>query len=186
MIKTVPERLRDAAKLFEERNATYGGNYRHFGRVMAALFPSGLGAGDHTEKELGRLLLVCHLVTKLTRYCNSLRSGGHADSLEDLAVYALMTAELDEEARVAAASLVKSGADRGDESVVTSIPIYGSGYVGRHLVDDPQSIPLRGGEDDRPMSDPPEAGINDEWRRDLNRIVNIGVTYNSLENPGKL
>jgi len=96
--RSVPQRLRDAASLFEERNATYGGNYRQFGRVMSCLFPDGLGPEPLTEEEWGRLAHITHIMTKLTRYCRNLRRGGHQDSMEDMAVYAQMTAELDEEA----------------------------------------------------------------------------------------
>ncbi len=95
---SVPERLRDAATLFEERNAQYGANYTNFGKVMEALFPNGISVTGPVE--MRRLSLVVHMMTKLTRYCNNFWRGGHTDSLEDLSVYAQMTSETDAQARV--------------------------------------------------------------------------------------
>lgn len=120
-IKTVPQRLREAADLFEKRNAAYGGNYREFGRVMSALFPDGLGDGNLSEAEFGRLSHVVHIMTKLTRYCRNLRRDGHADSLEDMAVYAMMSSELDD-------AVVFSQAPRSMEAEETG---------GRTTVEDP-------------------------------------------------
>jgi hypothetical protein len=95
-VRTVAERLRDAAELFEERNAAYGANYRTFGPVLHAMFPKGFGSKPLTAEEWGRLAHVVMMVLKLTRYSQNLRKGGHKDSMEDLAVYAMMAAELDE------------------------------------------------------------------------------------------
>jgi hypothetical protein len=92
--KTVPERLRDAAALFEKRNKSYGGNYRLMGRVMHEIYPNGLTI--KTPEEWLRLMLQVHRVTKETRYAQNFGRGGHADSLEDMAVYAIMAAETDE------------------------------------------------------------------------------------------
>lgn len=94
MIKTVPERMRDAADLFEERNAAYGNNYRLFGAVMRAMYPNGLTVT--TDEEWTRLMLQVHRVTKETRYACNFSRGGHADSMADLSVYAQMAAETDE------------------------------------------------------------------------------------------
>lgn len=93
-LRDVPERLRDAAKLFEERNKSYGGNYTMFGHVLAAMFPDGIRV--HGPEEMQRLLLLCLQVTKITRYARNLGKGGHADSAEDGAVYWLMMAEQDD------------------------------------------------------------------------------------------
>jgi hypothetical protein len=40
--KKVPDFLRDAAAIYEQRNALYGDNYKRFGLVMVALFPHGM------------------------------------------------------------------------------------------------------------------------------------------------
>lgn len=88
------QRLKELAKLFQERNAQYGSNYLQFENVLRALFPYGL----HITKdgEFGRLILVMHLITKLTRYTQNMQQGkGHEDSLDDMAVYAMMLQEHD-------------------------------------------------------------------------------------------
>ena len=92
-VKDVPHRLRDAAQLFEERNAAYGSNYHIMGVVMSAMYPGGLFI--HGAEHWTRLMLQVHRVTKETRYACNFQRGGHADSLEDLAVYAIMAAETD-------------------------------------------------------------------------------------------
>jgi hypothetical protein len=91
------ERLRDAAALFEKRNAEYGDNYRVMGDTLKAMFPSGLTV--RTEEEWVRIFLLIMCVMKTTRYAKNFLRGGHQDSLEDLSVYAQMAAETDEEAR---------------------------------------------------------------------------------------
>jgi hypothetical protein len=87
-------RLADAARLFKERNAAYGSNYKKFGPVLEAVFPEGLHLKG--REELGRMILFAHLFTKLTRYAMNIGKGGHEDSLDDMAVYAMMLAEHDE------------------------------------------------------------------------------------------
>jgi hypothetical protein len=94
--KTVPDRLRTAAQLFEERNALYRDDYKATGTLMRGLFPNGLGDGELTDTEMARLSMVCKMAQKLGRYAANLRRGGHADSLSDLAVYAMMAQEMDE------------------------------------------------------------------------------------------
>lgn len=101
MSKFVPEALRKAAAIYEERNALYGDNYKHFGKVWTALFPDGTYYNG-TEDEVttaNRLGILVQIVSKLTRYCAQFDNGGHADSLDDLAVYAMMLQELDAEAK---------------------------------------------------------------------------------------
>jgi len=96
VMRDVPRRLKDAAELFEKRNAQYGNNYKTMGAVMDAMYPEGLfvqGPGDWL-----RLMLQVHRVTKETRYACNFKNGGHQDSMEDLSVYAQMAAETDEEA----------------------------------------------------------------------------------------
>lgn len=108
-VTSVPDRLRKAADLFEERNKAYGGNYRNMGAVMAAMYPDGLTV--RSAHEWTRLMLQVHRVTKETRYACNFAAGGHADSMDDLAVYAQMAAETDEIApfrvRTAAAESVQ-------------------------------------------------------------------------------
>jgi hypothetical protein len=92
-MKKVPEMLRDAAAIYEERNKLYGDNYKRFGYIMAELFPQGLMLRG--PDDFNRFGIFVQMVSKLTRYSENLARGGHADSLDDLAVYTMMLQELD-------------------------------------------------------------------------------------------
>lgn len=97
MGKFVPEQLRKAAEIYEQRNELYGDNYKHWGKVWLALFPDGISTTS-AEDPVGacnRMGILVQIVSKLTRYCQQFNAGGHADSLDDLAVYAMMLRELD-------------------------------------------------------------------------------------------
>lgn len=95
--KFVPEQLRKAAEIYEERNKRYGSNYKRFGLVLAALFPDGISiaSAEDPVKAGNRLGVLIQILSKITRYCENFNRGGHADSLDDLAVYAMMLRELD-------------------------------------------------------------------------------------------
>lgn len=97
MSKFVPEALRSAAAIYEERNKVYGDNYKRFGLVVAALFPDGISiaSAEDPVKAGNRLGVLIQILSKITRYCENFNAGGHADSLDDLAVYAMMLRELD-------------------------------------------------------------------------------------------
>lgn len=99
MTKPVPETLRDLAKLYEQRNKVYGNNYKKFGNILFALFPDGLTFKD--ADDFNRLGVFVQLMSKLSRYTENFNKGGHADSLDDLAVYTMMLQELDGEIREA-------------------------------------------------------------------------------------
>jgi hypothetical protein len=90
--KSVPELLRAAAATYEERNLLYGDNYKHFGAVMAGLFPDGLTI--RTPDEWTRFGLLFHIVSKASRYAINLTRGGHKDSAHDISVYAAMLEEM--------------------------------------------------------------------------------------------
>ena len=98
-LPSVPDRLEALAKIYRERNAVYGDNYKHTGKVFTGLFPRGLTVT--TEAEWNRLSLYVHIISKVTRYGQTMGRGekGHADSLEDIAVYSIMTRETDDEDR---------------------------------------------------------------------------------------
>lgn len=91
--KTVEGRLRDLAALHGDRRALYGDNYMHVGRIMMGMFPSGLELRN--EEDFNRLHLFFHLVGKLTRYARQMPGGGHEDSLDDIAVYAMLLRQFD-------------------------------------------------------------------------------------------
>jgi len=95
-MKTVPELLRDAASIHEQRNEIYGANYKKFGNIMTALFPNGLKV--KTKQDFDRLGVLIPIVSKIGRYAQNFDVlGGHPDSLDDIAVYAMMLRELDAE-----------------------------------------------------------------------------------------
>lgn len=93
----VPEALRSAADIYEERNKTYGNNYKEFGHWVNELFPSGLSVS--TAEDFNRLGVLIQMLSKISRYSQNFNKGGHDDSLDDLAVYTMMLKELDAEAR---------------------------------------------------------------------------------------
>lgn len=91
----VPEMLRNAAKIYEERNKLYGDNYKRFGEIMNSLFPNGLTL--HNVDDFNRFGVFVQVVSKITRYAENFTRGGHPDSLDDNAVYSMMLQELDYE-----------------------------------------------------------------------------------------
>ena len=78
---TVSERIKKLSALQEEREFRYGEAYKQKGEVMENIFPSG-----------ARL----DMVSKIIRYANNFDVGGHADSLDDISVYAQMLREIDD------------------------------------------------------------------------------------------
>jgi hypothetical protein len=88
-MKTVPEMLEQSAAVYRERNALYKDNYKQFGRLMTLLCP------EHDADYWNQRALLVMIVSKLTRY--SQVAGGHDDSLMDMAVYATMLREIDNE-----------------------------------------------------------------------------------------
>lgn len=92
MKKTVPELLRDAAKTYEERRELYGDNYKYYGDVMRGLFPHGIIISS--AEDWNRLGLLHNIVTKITRYAQTLKRGGHKDSAHDASVYSAMLEEM--------------------------------------------------------------------------------------------
>jgi len=93
--RSVPDRLKDLGKLYAERNKLYGNNYKSFGNILSGMFPNGLCL--HTAEEFNRFALFLQIIHKQTRYARSIISGGHADSLDDTAVYAQMLREYDDD-----------------------------------------------------------------------------------------
>ena len=89
------EHLSRIQEIYKERNALYGDNYKHFGKILLGMFPQ--GAVLNTEEEFNRFALFLNILHKLTRYARSINSGGHADSLDDMAVYAMMLRETDDD-----------------------------------------------------------------------------------------
>lgn len=95
-IKFVPNALNLLANLYEERSALYGDNYKLFGKIMVLLFQNE-GLTLKTEEDFNRFGTFAQVVAKISRYANQFKVGGHPDSLDDMAVYAMMLRELDAE-----------------------------------------------------------------------------------------
>jgi hypothetical protein len=89
---TAIENMQRAMRTFEERSKKYGDNYKHFGRLMGALYPKGFSASS--EEEWNRLGLIVMIASKLSRYVKD-PYNGHLDSIHDLGVYAFMLEEID-------------------------------------------------------------------------------------------
>jgi len=85
------------SRLFAAKNRVYGNKYLGAtGRFLAGLFSNGLLVEG--EEDWGRLYLLMHILTKIDRYATNFKRGGHSDSLDDIAVYAMMLREYDENA----------------------------------------------------------------------------------------
>jgi hypothetical protein len=99
---SVPQHLSRLGDLYRDRNAAYTNNYKWFGQVMLALFPNGLQL--RTAEDFNRFGVFVQVVGKISRYAPRFHAGGHADSLDDVSVYAAMLRELDEDAILARAA----------------------------------------------------------------------------------
>lgn len=96
-MNTVPDMLRVAAKIYEDRNKMYGDNYKRFGPALSGLMN---GAALTTPDDFNRFGILVQIFSKISRYCNMFEKGGHDDTLDDIAVYAMMLKEIDSGARV--------------------------------------------------------------------------------------
>ena len=103
----VPDMLRQSAQTYEERNQLYGDNYKRFGPIMAQLFPNGIEL--NSDDDHNRFGVFVQIVSKLTRYAENFRVGGHDDSLLDMTVYATMLRELEMEAKARILETVRKG-----------------------------------------------------------------------------
>lgn len=95
--KEVPQRLIDAAILFQERNEQYGNNFVKIGEVLHAMYPFGITISSSIQWY--RIFTIIMLVMKTTRYAENVRGVGHMDSLDDMTVYAQMAAYMDDRER---------------------------------------------------------------------------------------
>lgn len=94
-VKTVPQALADLGKLHDERGAIYKEDYLHIGKVLLGMFPDGLHL--KTSVDFNRFALLLYCVTKTGRYAQCLSNGSrHEDSLQDLAVYAMLLNRFDD------------------------------------------------------------------------------------------
>lgn len=96
----VAQELKDKAALYEQRNAIYGDNYKRWGNMVQAIM---LEVTLKTPDDFNRFGVLVQLFSKMSRYAIQFENGGHADSLDDLSVYAMMLKELDKDAAERAA-----------------------------------------------------------------------------------
>jgi hypothetical protein len=78
--------LRNAATLYEQRNSVYKDNWKKAGACLNALFPDGMPP----DQEILHLLSLA--IVKISRFVNS--DLKNEDSLDDLAVYAALMADI--------------------------------------------------------------------------------------------
>jgi len=88
----VRERLEALIKIREERGTDYRDNYLRVGVAMTSLLGE---VRLRTPRDQIRFSLLNHIFSKLSRYCILWDKGGHEDSLNDLAVYSQILAEVD-------------------------------------------------------------------------------------------
>lgn len=89
------EILEQAARLYAERNAVYGDNFRNAGAALSAFFPEGVVLKDTDEQTRYHLFIL--IIVKLSRYAVNWYAGGHQDSIRDAAVYCAMLEQIDAE-----------------------------------------------------------------------------------------
>jgi hypothetical protein len=95
MNKTVPDMLMEAAKLYRQKNIMYGSSYKKTGELLKKLFPDGMTL--KTASDYNRFSILTLIVGKIARYINCWEGGNDEDTMTDLAVYAIMLQELDNE-----------------------------------------------------------------------------------------
>jgi hypothetical protein len=89
------KRLELLGDLFRDRNTSYGDSFTRFGPVMEAMFPQGLVL--RSARDWNRAAVFLYIIGKVHRYAIRFHDGGHADSLDDISVYAQMLRYIDEE-----------------------------------------------------------------------------------------
>ena len=85
-------------QLLADRHALYGDNYHRFGPIMKLLIGN-QKINPASADDMARLGIFVQIVGKITRYGEQFDRGGHDDSLDDMAVYAMMLKELDNKLR---------------------------------------------------------------------------------------
>jgi len=91
----VESNLNRVTELHRARRRSYGTDYKRTGPALAAMFPGGVYL--ETAKEFSRFNLLLQIHGKLNRYATRFKQGGHADSLDDISVYAQILRRVDEE-----------------------------------------------------------------------------------------
>lgn len=86
------ELLQTALETYKERNARYKDSFSRWGPVFQALFPDGIQI--QTADDWNRITCLGHIIDKLVRYTTDFQNP-HADSVLDLANYAVILGGLD-------------------------------------------------------------------------------------------
>ena len=94
IIGGVVDHIQKLANIHRERQELYGQDFLQIGPSLMALFPEGVEL--KTADDFTRLALLLQAHGKLLRYCVNFKRGGHADSLDDLSVYAQLLRYVDE------------------------------------------------------------------------------------------
>ena len=89
--------LEECAAIQADRESVYGDLFHRHGDIVTRFFPSGVALS--TPEEIARFRLFGSVVTKLSRYANNFKSGGHEDSLKDAINYIAMLSILDEDGK---------------------------------------------------------------------------------------
>lgn len=88
------EKFTKLSNINKSRGNDYG-DFRKLGKVLSSYFPDPLTIEG--EDEWNRLALLMLTINKVVRYSVNFKKGGHSDSLNDVAVYAMMLQGMDEE-----------------------------------------------------------------------------------------
>lgn len=89
----ISARLKGLAELQEHKAVEYGEGYKKFGQLMMEL----LGPIQiNSATDYNRYMTYFNMVTKMKRYAKNFRTG-HRGSTDDLAVYACILQELDDD-----------------------------------------------------------------------------------------
>ena len=91
----VGDRFGELAQIHEDRGNLYGDDYLRAGHSLAHIFPGGLEL--RTPEDFNRFAIFNRIHDKLLRYANRFYDGGHADSLDDISIYAQLLRHADEE-----------------------------------------------------------------------------------------
>jgi hypothetical protein len=87
------ERIDALISIYDQRRGTYGEDYTHIGESMIGMFPNGLNLVS--ERDFTRFALLCSIHGKLLRYAARFKDNGHADSLDDISIYAQLLRSVD-------------------------------------------------------------------------------------------
>lgn len=92
-MSSATEHLERITELFIRKNQEYGSAYNDCGHTYKNFFPNGICIQD--PKEFERWAIFSRMIDKMIRYSINWETG-HSDSLDDIAIFAMMLRELDD------------------------------------------------------------------------------------------